>query len=1418
MAWVTTLGPSLEQIEYRLDADAGCSLTNGDGQVEYRLESDRLLEWVGDGLREVGIEPGTVLDEDGKRAARALADGVEPGTGKVLVKPKEAVDPRGKLPAGPLVDAIRAAAAAADTTPAKLLQKPRLVARYGRLQRGLAREEGRTEGLAAGLAGAAAGTGTEAAGVTPRARSGVVHRAPVRDLQRLADAVGVRLEDVYDGEQLAVARQFQDAKVVVGNRGYDVTLDLPKSYSVLMAMASPEVAEQLENVYLDAVRETVTAMQRWAGYGMRGHHGDGETAERVDGTGLLGWMTVHRTARPVDGHAPDPHLHAHVTLMNMVKGVDGEWSTIGAGGRDIHRHASAADALVKARLRAVTQERWGVRWARDPRTGAWEITEVPTELRTAFSKRAGQLNDVLAAAGVDVNSQTPQQLKQLAAKLREAKLRGGNGQDLRADWHAQAHAAGFDPAELVAAAMPGPDPSGAGAGVGVGPDGPRPGPDVQPTVAVTPQAIAPEEIAAHVFRPEDGLTGHRKVVTRADVLAAVMDAVPHGVTGLAEADRLTDAVLQVDVAVPLPPAGATHMSNAQRYSSTDVVDAERAVLAAARQRYAGGYAVVPADVLARAVVLFEVGAGFRLGDEQRAVLTRLATAGHGVDVVVGVAGAGKTTIMAALRAAYEATGQVVAGASTAAVAAQNLQAEAGIESRTIASWLLRIKEGDGLAGVDVLVVDEAAMVDDRHMATLLQAAGRAGTKVIGIGDPQQLKAVGVGGTFAAVHELVDGLQLRDNRRQRDQVERAALATWRAEQRRAALQSWADSGRVHVTGSAGDAHAEMLAAWADARTEWTDPHDRAERLLMLAHRNRDVDELNRLARQHRVDAGELPGTEGTYQRRDGSSITLSVGDQVLLRINDRRRQGVDVLNGFRGIILDLDPDDGRARIQWRQAGPDGPQLVDAWVTGDYISRGGVTLGYAITAAKAQGLTSDVALVYGAGMEANVLYPAMSRDRERVDLWLALDVLEDDSDRARHGTPATPGEARQRAVDAYAAALERDRPDGLVLDELGQNPVRTIGAIDPDTITQAPLQLRPPATVEQQHADVLALARDIAGLRERLSRQLHATTAGTAGTAGTAEPEETSTAETASTSLADRAARAEQTTAAAVGRVPAGANAAAADAAAFAGWRQRPNGRFTDRELAAEISAAAQAVNLNQRLADADRAAAEQAAAAAAAGDGPSMQQLLQHRDELTAAAAAAGELRHAEQAAQTAAAAAAAARREIADLRTEQRRSRLTLALQGTSRAELETRIDALRDTAVAADADHGRARTAAAQHRHTAAAHPNAAADLRDLQQRWTEYTNTARELDVSAAGAAGRRADLTSRHTANWQERADALRGEAATRAAMPPLQARVEAADRDVVRTQQRAAQQAAARREAPAHEYQQHPTIDRGPTIGL
>ncbi|WP_285740869.1 AAA family ATPase, partial [Kitasatospora phosalacinea] len=359
------------------------------------------------------------------------------------------------------------------------------------------------------------------------------------------------------------------------------------------------------------------------------------------------------------------------------------------------------------------------------------------------------------------------------------------------------------------------------------------------------------------------------------------------------------------------------------------------------------------------------------------------------------------------------------------------------DSRTIAAWTRDITGGRGLAGVGVLVIDEAGMVDDRALAALLRHARETGTKVVAIGDPQQLRAVGIGGGFQRMHQIVDGLTLGENRRQVDPVERAALSTWRDGGRTSALAMLAAHGRVQATDTAEQARAAMLSAWDEARGRWDgDPHGQVAELLLLAARRADVAELNAGARALRVEAGELESGHA-FRVAGGGRVEFSAGDLVHVRRNDyrsRRGDEPDVLNGYRGVALAVDERRG-VLVQWRRLDGTGEQRVDqAWMSPRDVAEGRLTHGYAMTIGSAQGLTSEVTIASGHGADAYSLYPALSRARQETHLFLALDQLEDDATRIGQGTPRSDTERLDRAVAAYGRRLEGDQGDVMVLDEL------------------------------------------------------------------------------------------------------------------------------------------------------------------------------------------------------------------------------------------------------------------------------------------------------------------------------------------------------------------------------------------------
>ncbi|WTB73747.1 AAA family ATPase (plasmid) [Streptomyces cellulosae] len=491
----------------------------------------------------------------------------------------------------------------------------------------------------------------------------------------------------------------------------------------------------------------------------------------------------------------------------------------------------------------------------------------------------------------------------------------------------------------------------------------------------------------------------------------------------------------------------THLTNPQRYTHASILAAEHTIAGSVTERLDEGAAQLTAEAAELAITTFETARTtdplrpFVLSDEQRAATLRFLTAGHGVDVLRGKAGTGKTTIMSAARMGWEAAGLRVAGAATAAVAASKLQAESGITSATVATWLLDIRDGGRrMADTDVLVLEEAAMVDDRDVAALLTAAAEHGVKVVQIGDWAQLKAMGVGGGFKRAHEIVDGLELSENRRQKDAVERAALEAWLDGGRRTALSMLAEHGRVHAVRTPDEAYAAMLGAWKDTADRLEGGvHDQIEDLVVLAVRNADVEVLNLGARELRKKAGELTGGQ-LFTLAGGERLELAPGDVIRIKRNDyriRRGGDVDVLNGYRGQVTYASK--GGVAVEWRRPDDDGGYAIErAWITADQIAAGALQHGYAMTIAAAQGLTCDYTLIYGVGADANSLYPALSRDRIATHLWLPADVVESDETRRRLGEAQSDQELLDRAVAAYADSLERDNDDRMVSDELAAAP--------------------------------------------------------------------------------------------------------------------------------------------------------------------------------------------------------------------------------------------------------------------------------------------------------------------------------------------------------------------------------------------
>ena len=131
-------------------------------------------------------------------------------------------------------------------------------------------------------------------------------------------------------------------------------------------------------------------------------------------------------------------------------------------------------------------------------------------------------------------------------------------------------------------------------------------------------------------------------------------------------------------------------------------------------------------------------------------------------------------MLAAAREAWEAEGFTVKGAALSGIAAENLTAASGIQSRTLASFEYAWNQDrEPLTSKDVLVIDEAGMVGTRQLARVLEVAHEARAKVVLVGDPEQLQAIEAGAPFRGIVARHGMAELNEVQRQRQTWQREA---------------------------------------------------------------------------------------------------------------------------------------------------------------------------------------------------------------------------------------------------------------------------------------------------------------------------------------------------------------------------------------------------------------------------------------------------------------------------------------------------------------------------------------------------------------------------------------------------------------------------------------------------------------------
>ncbi|TAV82689.1 Ti-type conjugative transfer relaxase TraA [Rhizobium leguminosarum] len=390
---------------------------------------------------------------------------------------------------------------------------------------------------------------------------------------------------------------------------------------------------------------------------------------------------------------------------------------------------------------------------------------------------------------------------------------------------------------------------------------------------------------------------------------------------------------------------------------------------------------------------------FRLDPEQVDAV-RHVTRDNGIAAVVGLAGTGKSTLLAAARVAWESGGSRVIGAALAGKAAEGLEDSSGIRSRTLASWELIWANGhETLHRGDVVVVDEAGMVSSQQMARVLDIVEQAGAKVVLVGDAMQLQPIQAGAAFRAITERIGFAELAGVRRQRQPWAREASRLFARGEIEKGLDAYAQQGHLIEAGTRAETIDRIVADWSEARKraietaalKGNDGRLRGDELLVLAHTNQDVKRLNEALRTVMTGEGAL-GENRSFQTERGGR-DFAAGDRIIFLENARflepraPRLGPQyVKNGMLGTVVSTGDKRGDTLLSVRL--DNGRDVVIS-----ENSYRNVDHGYAATIHKSQGSTVERTLVLATGMmDQHLTYVSMTRHRDRADLYAAKEDFE------------------------------------------------------------------------------------------------------------------------------------------------------------------------------------------------------------------------------------------------------------------------------------------------------------------------------------------------------------------------------------------------------------------------------------------
>lgn len=750
--------------------------------------------------------------------------------------------------------------------------------------------------------------------------------------------------DAADIEQLEKDAKEKSAKDPV--LGFSSCVSLQKSISVYWAQADDETRKVIQECLMGAVNDAIDREHKVGR--IRGKEG-AQGAESVEGE-CVTLTYAHCTARRVQGEDfPDPQLHVHLERPNFVRTKDGKYLTLHAGHlyKSQKEFGAVVDIAFYQRIKNALPE-LAAAMVVDYTGHGLRLNEssVPKEVVADKSKRRDQIQaekQNLATTG--------------QAAVQAIALRTRDGKDVELGEGIDAHWRSTIP-------------------------------------AIELKGSTAEELKAPTLAQVQRMVFRGNTVIDEFAIDAAAASLTIGRGGLEDIAATKSAIFKQLGIVEIPQEPDENgRTPPKKYTTKELIDLEsdclKAVFAGLNDpRWAVDQAevdrVIDAYELEKQAKQEQGEKPFKLSLEQRQAAYGLTKEGQ-FSFLKGAAGVGKSATLAPTFRLYaevfKASGRRIIGVAPANKQATELANSTGIQAKTVHMLLLKHQEAmaakesgqrympENLIGRgDIVVCDEAGMLDTYAMHALVVACHQSGARLICVGDRNQHGAVETAALFSLMHDAVGDrcAKIETIARQVDKYKPTAQALYEGKvdvamanmHRDEQIKVFAD-GVNEADELVGDLFVDMKAGLPDKKgsvreLDWSD-------ILVLADTNEQVRALNDKIRDARFARGDLTADgsasiETEIRPGERFTIQIALGERLLLRKTAKDAESEPIYNGDLGTVKAIE------RIS---CVVDGENVEDVQFTIDRDDGQTVKInaseyqalqyGYAMTGHKAQGMT-------------------------------------------------------------------------------------------------------------------------------------------------------------------------------------------------------------------------------------------------------------------------------------------------------------------------------------------------------------------------------------------------------------------------------------------------------------------------------